>query len=105
MLRIIALLAILFASPAYAVNDFAGQKFSEIEVIAKKHGIIIERLNEGDTAAMDAVVPGRPTPSTVYLLTLTSSVIIVLERDAEVIFSSDPVKLEVINRALGRSGA
>jgi len=101
MLRIIALLAVLLASPAHAVNDL----FFDVAQTAQKHGVKIEQLNEGDTAALDEALPNRPLPSTIYLLTLGDSVIVVLVVDGDVIFSSNPVALEVINKALHRVGA
>ncbi len=105
MLRIIALLFVLLASPAHAVNDFKGQTFFDVAQTAQKHGVKIEQLNDGDTTALDEALPNRPLPSTIYLLTLGDSVIVVLVVDGEVIFSSNPVALEVINKALHRVGA
>jgi len=105
MLRIIALLFVLLASPAYAVNDFKGQTFFDVAQTAQKHGVKIEQLNEGDTAALDEALPNRPLPSTIYLLTLGDSVIVCLVVDGDVIFSSNPLALEVINKALHRVGA
>jgi hypothetical protein len=101
----IALLAWLAASPAHAVNELQGQPLSKIEEMGKLHGVIIERLNDADTAKIDAATNPRPKPSTIYLLTLGSSVMIALVHDGMVIFSSDPIDLATINKMLGRSGA
>ena len=109
MVRIVVLLAVLlavlFVCPAYAVNDFKGQTFFDVAQTAQKHGVKIEQLNDADTAALDEALPSRPLPSTIYLLTLGDSVIVVLVADGEVIFSSNPVALGVINKALHRVGA
>ncbi len=105
MLRIIALLAVLIASPAYAINELKGQPFSEVVESGQRNGVIIEKLNASDTATLDESLPNRPQPSVIYLLTLGTSAIIVLENEGEVIFSSNPVNLEVINKALHRTGA
>ncbi len=105
MLKFAALLvAVLFASPAFAMNELQDQPLSKVEEMGKAHGVIIEKLNDADTATMDAATNARPKPSTVYLLTLRSSVIIALVHDGVVIFSSDPVELERINKMLGRTG-
>ncbi|MDE5451347.1 hypothetical protein GWE18_00455 [Bradyrhizobium sp. CSA112] len=106
MLRLaIALLAMLAATPAYAVNELQGQPLSKIEEMGRSHGVIIEKLSAADTAMVDAASPGRPQPSTIYLLTLGSSAMLALVRDGVVIFSSDPVPLEEVNKVLKRSGA
>lgn len=101
----LALLAILAATPAYAVNELQGQPFSKVEEMGPAHGVVIEKMNASDTAALDAASPGRPQPSTVYLLTLGSSAMIVLVRDGMVIFSSSPTSLDDVNRVLKRTGA
>ena len=105
MIRLIAVLFVLFVSPAYAANEFQGQPFSDVAEMGKKHGVVVEKLNAADTAAMDERVPNRPMPSTIYLLTLGHSVVIALVHDGVVIFSTDPVELEKINKVLNRSGA
>lgn len=102
---IVVLLACLFASPALAMNELQGQSLSKVEEMGKPHGVIIEKLNEADTAAMDANTNTRPQPSTIYLLTLGSSVIIALVHDGMVIFSSDPVEVGKINKLLNRTSA
>ena len=105
MLKLAALLtALLFASPALAMNEFQGQPLSKVEELSKDHGVTIEKLSEADTAAMDARTNPRPQPSMIYLLTLGSSVIITLVHDGVVIFSSDPVEISKINKILNRSG-
>jgi hypothetical protein len=103
MKYLLVLFALLFASPALASNELQGQQFSKVEEMATKHGVNIEKLNDADTATMDAATNSRPKPSMIYLLTLNSSVIIVLVNDGDVIFSSDPVKLEIINKMLQRT--
>jgi hypothetical protein len=103
---LIALLfSILLASPALAMNELQGQPLSKVEEMGGAHGVIIEKLNDADTATMDAATNARPKPSTIYLLTLGSSVIIALVHEGVLIFSSDPVELERINKMLNRSGA
>lgn len=102
---IFLLFAVLFASPAVAMNELQGQPLSRVEEMGAAHGVIIEKLNDADTATMDAATNARPKPSTIYLLTLRSSAIIALVHNGVVIFSSDPVELERINKMLGRSGA
>ena len=101
----IILLVVLFASPSYGMNDFQGEPLSKIEEMAAKHGVVVEKLSEVDTATLDAVTAPRPKPSMVYLLTLGESVIIVLVNEGVVVYSTNPVELNLINRALGRSGA
>ena len=105
MFRIIALLFVLLASPAYAVNELKGQPLSQVDEMAKKHGAAIEKLSDADAATMDAKTDPRPKPSTIYLLTLGHSVIIALVHEDAVIFSSNPIELETINRVLDRTGA
>lgn len=106
MLKLAALLiAVLFASPALAMNELQGQPLSKVAEMGKAHGVIIEKLNAADTATMDAVTPPRPQPSEIYLLMLKTSVILALVHDGVVIFSSDPVEAEKVNKILGRSGA
>ena len=107
-MRVLAatIMLVLFASfPARAANEFQGQPFSQVEETAKKHGIVIEKLNAADTARADAAAPGRPTPSVIYLLTLGNSVIVALVNEGVVIMSSNPIELEQVNKVLGRSGA
>lgn len=101
----IALLALLAAPPAHAVNELQDQPLSKVEEMGRAHGVVIEKLSAPDTATMDAASPGRPQPSTVYLLTLGSSAMIALVRDGVVIFSSDPIPLEEVNKVLKRTGA
>lgn len=106
MLKLAALLAVvLFASPALAINELQGQPLSKVEEMGKVHGVIIEKLNDADTATMDAATNPRPRPSAIYLFTLGSSVIIALVHQEVVIFSSDPVELATINKMLNRSAA
>lgn len=106
MIKVAALLlAVLFASPAFAINELQGQPLSKVEEMGKVHGVIIEKLNDADTATMDSRTNPRPKPSMIYLFTLGSSVIIALVHQEAVIFSSDPVELETINKMLSRSGA
>ena len=104
MFKLVALL-LLFASPAYAINEFQGQPFSEVVEAGEKHGVKVEKLSAADTVTMDEAVPNRPKPPAVYLLTLGSSVIIALVQDGTVIFSSNPVELEKINKILSRTEA
>lgn len=104
MLRLIAVLFVLFASPALASNELRGRPLSKIEEMGKPYGVVIEKLNDADTAAMDEATNERPKPSTIYLLTLGSSVIIALVHKGRVIYSSDPVELETVNKMLNRSG-
>jgi len=104
-MRIFALLfALLFATPTYAMNDLVGP-FSEVVEMSQKHGVVVEKMNEADTAAIDATTPPRPQPSEIYLLTLGSSVILILVRGEEVIFSSNPVELDRVNKILGRTNS
>ncbi len=105
MLRIIALLFVLIASPAYAVNELQGQPWADVVAMAQRNSVVIEKLNDSDSAALDEALPNRPMPSSIYLLTLQGSVIVVLVRDGEVLFSSPPVNVNVINKALHRVGA
>jgi hypothetical protein len=105
MLKLAALLAALvFASPATAMNELLGQPISQVEEIAKETGAVLERLNAADTAAMDAGTNPRPKPSTIYLLTIGPSVVLVLVHEGGVIFSSDPIEAAKINKILNRSG-
>lgn len=99
------LVAVVLASPALATNELLGQPLSKVEEMAKAHGVLVEKLSEADTALMDAGTTRRPKPSDIYLLKLNSSVIIVLVHEGVLIFSSDPVPAEVINKMLNRSGA
>jgi hypothetical protein len=105
MFRIVILLAVLFASPTYAANEFQGQPFSEVVEAGEKHGVKVEKLSAADTATMDEAVPNRPKPSAIYLLTLNSSVIITLVQDGTIIFSTDPIELAKINKILSRTDA
>jgi hypothetical protein len=105
MIRLIAVLFVLLASPVLAANEFQGQPFSEVVEAGEKHGIKVEKLSGADTAAMDEAVPNRPKPSAIYLLTLGSSVIITLVQDGIVIFSTNPMELEKINKILSRTEA
>lgn len=105
MLKLAALLlAVLFVTPALAKNELQGQPLSKIEEMGKPHGVTIEKLNDADTAAMDEHTNERPKPSTIYIFTLGSSAIVALVHKGVVIFSSDPVELETINKMLNRSG-
>lgn len=104
MRTILILFALLFATPAYATNDLMGP-FSDIVEMSAKHGVVVEKMNEADTALIDATTPPRPQPSDIYLLTLGSSVILLLVRDNEVIFSSNPVELDLVNKILGRTNS
>ncbi len=105
MLKLVAFLFLALTLPAHAVNELAGQPFSDVVEAGKKHGVVVEHLNTSDTAALDEAIPGRPRPSAIHLLTLGAQVIVVLESDGQVIFSSDPVKIEVINKMLSRTAA
>jgi len=106
MFKLVAVLfALLFASPALAMNELQGQPLSKVEEMGRAHGVVVERLNAADTATLDAAMPERPQPSTIYLLSLRTKVIIALVHDGVVIFSSDPVELENVNKTLNRSGA
>ncbi len=105
MLRIIALLFVLLASPAYAVNEFRGQPWADVVASGQRNGVVIEKLNDSDSATLDEALPNRPLPSSIYLLTLGGSVIVVLVRDGEVIFSSPPTPQTVIDKALRRTGS
>ncbi len=102
---IIALLCILFASPALAVNELSGHPLAELQEAATKHGAIFEQLNDADAAAMDVAMPGRPMPSVIYLVKMGESAWLILERDGEIIFSSDPVLIHLVNKILGRTEA
>jgi hypothetical protein len=102
---LIAALFVLFASPVLAANELQGQPLSQIHEMGKKRGVVIEKLNAADTEKADAAAPNRPKPSTIYLLTLNNSVIVALVHEETVIYSSDPVDLEIVNKVLGRSGA
>ena len=99
------LLALLFASPALAYNELQGETLAKILEMSEKNDVIVEKLNEADTAAMDERTNPRPRPSIIYLLTLGSSVIIALVHNDVVTYSTDPVELEKINKMLGRAGA
>ena len=105
MFKYALLLAVLFVSPAYAINELQGQPFSEVVEAGEKHGVKVEKLSASDTVTMDDAVPNRPKPSAIYLLTLGQSVIIVLVQDGEVLFSSNPVELGNINKILSRTAA
>jgi len=105
MFRLIAALFVLFASPALAANELQGQPFSEVVEAGEKHGVKVEKLTAADTVTMDEAVPNRPRPSAIYLLTLGSSVIMVLVQDGTVIFSTNPIELEKINKILSRTEA
>lgn len=102
---ILVLLAVLFASPALAINELQGRPFSEVVEMGEKHGVKIEKLSAADTATMDEAIPNRPKPSAIYLLTLGSSVIMALVQDGTVIFSTDPADLAKVNKILSRTGA
>lgn len=105
-MRLIALLLVLlFTSPAYAMNELQGLPLSKLQDMTKAHGVVIEKLSDADTAMMDAATNPRPKPSMIYLLSLPTSVIIALVRDDVVIFSSDPIEAEKINKMLNRTGA
>jgi hypothetical protein len=101
---LIVLVAALLSYPSRAANELQGQSLSEVNKMAQKHGVIVEKLNDADAAAMDSKTDPRPKPSVIYLLTIGSGVLIVLVRDEIVIFSSNPVELETINKMLDRSG-
>jgi hypothetical protein len=107
-MRVLAamIMLVLFASsPAYAANELQGQPLAEVQESGKKHGVVVEKLNAADTEKADAVAPGRPRPSTIYLLTLGDSVIVALVHDGIIILSSNPLELETVNKVLGRTGA
>ncbi len=107
-MRVLAatIMIVLFASlPAYAANELQGKTLHEVVEVGQKHGVVIEMLNEADTAIMDANLPNRPMPSAILLLTLRSSVIVALVHDGMVVFSTDPIELEKINKVLGRTEA
>ena len=99
------LFSILLASPALATNELAGQTLAKVEEMAKAHGVTIEKLNDADTATIDAVTPPRPKPSEIYLLWLNGSVILALVHDGVLTFSSDPAPEDKVNKILNRSGA
>ena len=106
MLRYAVLMvALLFASPATAANEFQGQPLEKLAFMAKAHGATLQKLNEADTATMDAHTNPRPQPSEIYLLSLKTSVIIVLVHDGVVIVSTDPIESSVIDKMFGRTGA
>ena len=105
MKTLIFLLAVLFASPALAINELQGQPFLDVVEMGEKHGVKVEKLSAADTATMDEAVPNRPKPSAIYLLSLGSSVIMVLVQDGTVIFSTDPVDVAKVNKILSRTGA
>ncbi len=105
MFRLIAILFVLFASPALAANELQGQPFSEVVEMGEKHGVKVEKLSAADTATMDGAIPNRPKPSAIFLLTLNASVIVALVQDGTVIYSTDPIELAKINKILSRTDA
>ncbi len=105
MKRLLAVLFVLFASPALAANELQGQPFSEVVEMAEKHGVKVEQLSAADTATMDEAIPNRPKPSAIFMLTLNASVIVALVQDGAVIFSTDPIELTKINKILSRTDA
>ena len=102
---ILALLCLLLASPAFAMNELQGAPLAKVQEMAAAQGANLEKLNEADTATMDAATGQRPLPSTIYLLTIRSSVILLLEHDGIVVLSTDPAPLETVNKVLGRTDA
>ena len=103
MIKLIAALLLLLASPAAASNELQGQRIEKIEFMATAHGVVIEKLNAADTALLDAVTP-RPMPADIYLLKLKTTVIIALVLDGVVVISTDPIERVKIDKILGRSG-
>ena len=103
MLRIAALL-LLLASPALASNELQGQQLDKIKFMAAAHGVVLEKPNAADVALLDAATGPRPQPSEIYMLILKTSVIIALVHDGIVVFSTDPIDRDKIDKILGRSG-
>jgi len=104
MFKFVAALLLLLASPAAASNELQGQPLDKIEYMAAAHGVTVEKLNEADSALLDAATGTRPMPSEIYLLMLKTSVIIALVHDGIVVISTDPIERAAIDKILGRSG-
>lgn len=104
MFKFVAAIFLLIASPATASNELRGQPLEKIELMAAAHGITLEKLNEADSALLDAATGTRPMPSEIYLLMLKTSVIIALVHDGIVVISTDPIERANIDKILGRSG-
>ncbi len=101
------LFALALSTPAMAANELQGSTVEEFAAKAKTHGITVEKLNDADSAMLDAAIGPRPFPDTdIYIVTLRDQVIVVLAKhDGEIVFNSSPQKLEILNRVLGRTGA
>jgi hypothetical protein len=100
---IAAILVVLFFSHADAANEFRG---TAIERLINDERVHVEKLNDADAATMDTATSPRPIPnSDIYLVTLGDSVIIALVVDGTIQISTNPIKLEIINKILNRTGA
>src|SRR5512139_827974 len=99
------LLVLLLPTPARATNELAGKSMSLVKELCEHHGAELEQLSERDTALLDANTGQRPQPSTVYTITIHGRTVILLERDGDVFFSSDPIPVEQFNKMIGRVNA
>lgn len=102
----LALLALLAASPAYAINEFQWRSIEDVSEQGKSHGMVVEKLSDADAAKVDAAAGPRPVQeSSIYLLTLDQQVVIALVVDGTIVFSTQIFKLETINKILQRNEA
>jgi hypothetical protein len=100
---IAAICAVLFFSPVKAANELKGVS---IEVLSDDSRISVEALNEADSATMDAATGPRPVEgAAVYLIKHGDYCIIALVVAGTIQVSTNPMKLEIINKILKRTDA
>ena len=101
----VILLALLCFSPAKAANELQGAPIAELTENAAKHGVLVVKLNDAETAKMDAA-QARPIADTeIYLMTKDDSCVLMLIKDGVVVLNTAPKPVQAINNLLGRVGA